>query len=321
MDIDVVDLKLVVNITDTGSVSVGGQFTFLSPPAASNRLKRVEEALGVKLLYRGHQSVTPTAAGVCFVARARRVLLELEQLRSEVQAQARGTREHVRMAANTSFVTDFMPDVLQRFLLAHPDASIDLEPRMADEVARGLHDGSTDIGLISAIQPRNDLASIDLGPDPLVAAVASYHTYAGRPSVGMMELLAQSHVSLSSGSTIAAYVQQQFERIGQQPQLRVSVPDYRVMCQMAAAGLGLGILHRSIASRHDPQGKLALLRIDEDWADHHRYILLRELDALTGYARELVTAIMDEAHRLQKAAGRREHLLDSRRAAQVHDSR
>ena len=85
MHFDLVDLRLMVHVADANSMTRGAELSFISLPAASTRIKNLEESIGVKLLYRTSQGVTLTLPGQAFVQHARTVLGQIEHLRGDMQ--------------------------------------------------------------------------------------------------------------------------------------------------------------------------------------------------------------------------------------------
>ena len=90
MHFDLVDLRLMVHIADANSMTRGAELSFISLPAASTRIKNLEESIGTKLLYRTSQGVTLTPPGQAFVSHARMVLGQIEHLRGDMQEYVRG---------------------------------------------------------------------------------------------------------------------------------------------------------------------------------------------------------------------------------------
>ena len=74
---DLVDLRLMVRVAEANSLTKGAEASHISLPAASTRIKNLEESIGAKLLNRHSQGVTLTPPGQAFVHRARLVLGEL----------------------------------------------------------------------------------------------------------------------------------------------------------------------------------------------------------------------------------------------------
>jgi len=74
-------------------------------PAASARVKALEEHADVPLLAREARGVRLTPAGEAFLHHARGILRQTEQLRSDMHEYARGLRGHVRIHAPTPRVS------------------------------------------------------------------------------------------------------------------------------------------------------------------------------------------------------------------------
>ena len=141
MHFDLVDLRLMVHIADANSMTRGAELSFISLPAASTRIKNLEEGIGTKLLYRTSQGVTLTPPGQALVTHARRVLGQLEHLRGDMQEYVRGIKGHVRVFANTTSLGEFLPPVLRQFLRLHPDVNIDLRERLSHDIVRAVTEG------------------------------------------------------------------------------------------------------------------------------------------------------------------------------------
>ena len=92
MHFDLIDMQLTVNVASDQSMTKGAERTFLSLPAASNRVKNLEARLGTTLFYRSSQGVTLTPSGEAFVRHARIVLRQVEHLRGDMQEYASGVK-------------------------------------------------------------------------------------------------------------------------------------------------------------------------------------------------------------------------------------
>ena len=140
MRFDLVDLQLFVAVAETRSITNGAQRVHLALASASERIKGLEEALGVALLTRGRRGVELTPAGESLLDHARVVLHNVEAMRGDLAAFARGAKATVRFLANTSGLSEYLPKTLAAFLAAHPHISIDVEERESAEIARAIAD-------------------------------------------------------------------------------------------------------------------------------------------------------------------------------------
>jgi len=120
MRFDLVDLQLFVAVAETRSITNGAQRVHLALASASERIKGLEEALGVALLTRGRRGVELTPAGENLLDHARVVLHNVEAMRGDLLAFARGAKATVRFFANTSGLSEYLPKTLAAFLSQHP---------------------------------------------------------------------------------------------------------------------------------------------------------------------------------------------------------
>src|ERR1700722_286536 len=106
---DLVDVRLFANIAETNSLTHGAEQSHVSVPAASARIKKIEDRLGAKLLYRSRRGVTLPPAGHTFLHHGRLVLRQLDHLWGDLQDYTQGVKGHIRIFANTTAISEFLP--------------------------------------------------------------------------------------------------------------------------------------------------------------------------------------------------------------------
>jgi molybdate transport repressor ModE-like protein len=98
VNFDLTDLRLFAAVLEEGSITAGASRAAISLPAASARLKGMEEALGTALLERHRRGVRSTPAGSALFRHAQLVLAQMERLRGDLREYARGgVRGHIRL--------------------------------------------------------------------------------------------------------------------------------------------------------------------------------------------------------------------------------
>ncbi|QKO23597.1 LysR substrate-binding domain-containing protein [Rhodoferax sp. BAB1] len=292
---DLVDLRLMVRIAEADSLTKGAEAAHMSAPAASTRIKAIEESLGVKLLHRSSQGVTLTPPGQAFVHHARLVLGQLEHLRTDLQEYARGIRGHLRVHANTTALGEFLPPVLRRYLLAHPDVNVDLQERLSHDIVRAVSEGQTDIGIVAGLVRTENLQVLPYRRDRLVLVLPRGHKLAGASAVSFADTLDFDHIGLAESSAIRAFLQQICEGLGRPMQQRIQVSNFEAACRMVEAAVGVAILPGSAAHRHAQTMAIAIVPLADPWAERAMQIVVRSLDALPAYARELVDLLVEDA--------------------------
>jgi DNA-binding transcriptional LysR family regulator len=294
MHFDLADLRLFIHIAESPSLTQGAKRAFLSPAAASARIKALEGQLDTRLLYRDSRGVEITPAGERLLHHARLIMRQVDYLKSEFTQYGIDSAGHIRIFANTTAVTEFLPEVLAGFLSARPGVTVDLQERLSRDIVRGVLDGTSDMGIIAGPVEASGLQVLHFSTDHLVLTVPVGHPLAGQPSVTLEQTLAYQHIGLHDGSTLLSFLREHVERLGKHLSLRIQMSSFEAICRMVEAGVGIGIIPESAAVRHSRTMQLVTVKLDEVWAVRERSILVRELEALPGTIRALIATLMPE---------------------------
>ena len=295
MHFDLTDMQLMVNVAGASSLTKGAERSFLSLPAASNRVKNLETPLGTALLYRNSQGVTLTPSGEAFVRHARIVLRQIEHLRGDIQEFARGVKGSVRVYANTTAMNEFMPAVLAHYLANHPDVNIELRERLSYQVVKAVADGTADIGVTAQAGGGENVEFLPYRTDRLVLVTRSDHPLAGHDILSFEETLRYDYVGLSEASAIHAFLLQAADDMGRVLRFRVEVSNFETVCRMIAAQVGIGVIPETAAHRYVKNLPLKIITLSDDWALRKLHICVRQFDKLPVFAKELVSLLVQDA--------------------------
>jgi DNA-binding transcriptional LysR family regulator len=278
----------LLNIAETNSLTRGAERSHLSLPAASTRIRNIEDSVGTKLLYRNSQGVTLTPPGQSFVHHARLMLQQLEQLRGDLQEYAEGIKGHVRIFANTSSITEFLPEVLRRYLASHPDVNVDLRERLSHDIVRAVTDGSADIGIVAGSVRTEGLEVLPYHRDRLVLVTAKEHPLAARNVVAFADSVDFHYVGLAEGSAIHAFLNDAARQLNRLLNVRIEVGNFEAVCRMIEADIGIGVLPESAARRYANTMAVRILELSDDWAVRDLKVCVRSFSLLPTFARDLV---------------------------------
>ncbi|AYC35130.1 LysR family transcriptional regulator [Pseudomonas cavernae] len=292
MHFDLADLRLFIHIAESPSLTQGAKRAFLSPAAASARIKALESQLGSRLLYRDNRGVDLTPAGQRLLQHARLIMRQVEYLKNEFTAYGADAAGHIRIFANTTAVTEFLPEVLAGFLAQRPGVTVDLQERLSRDIVRGVLDGSSDLGIIAGPVNASGLQVLHFSTDRLVLAVPRNHPLSTLKHVKLKDTLRYQHVGLHEGSTLLSFLREQVEHLGETLSLRIQVSSFEAVCRMVETGVGIGVIPESAAKRHSRTMDLTIIELDEEWAIRERSMLVRDLDALPGCVRALIDTLL-----------------------------
>lgn len=291
MHFDLADLKLFIHVAEAPSLTQGARRAHLSLAAASTRIKSLETQLEARLLYRNSRGVELTLAGRRLLEHARLVMRQIDALKNDFADGGTGTTGHIRIFANTTAVTEFMPGILARFLAERPGVTVDLQERLTRDIIRGVMDGTTDLGITAGPISAPGLERLHFSTDRLVLAVPGGHPLAARARVTLDDTLRYPHIGLHDGSTMLTFLREQVENRGAELTLRIQVSGFEAICRMVEAGVGIGVIPETAARRHRRTMELSIVELDEPWAVRERDLLVRELQALPACVRALIEAV------------------------------
>lgn len=295
MHFDLVDLRLMVHIAEANSMTRGAELSFISLPAASTRIKNLEESIGTKLLYRNSQGVTLTPPGQSFVSHARTVLGQIEHLRGDMQEYVRGIKGHVRVFANTTSLGEFLPPVLRSYLRRNPDINIDLRERLSHDIVRAVTEGQTDIGIVAGLVRTENLETLPYRRDRLVLVLPKGHGLSRETQIAFSDTLDQDYIGLHESSAIHAFLRQASDQLHRPIKQRIQASNFETACRMIEAGVGVGVLPESAASRHAHSMDIAIVPLSDAWSVRDMQICVRSLEGLPSFARELVELLVADA--------------------------
>jgi DNA-binding transcriptional LysR family regulator len=291
MRFDLTDLKLFCDVVDEGSITAGAEKSALALAAASTRIRNMEAALGAPLLTRSRQGVELTPAGRTLLKHARTILGQTARLREDLSAYAGGASGEVRLLANTNALTEFLPEALSSFLARHPHVSVDLEERLSDEIVGLIAEGVGDVGIVAGTVEVGALATFPFRSDRFVVVTARDHPLAARPRVSFAEVLEYDLVGLERSSSLQRFLVAKAARAGRPLKARVQLRSFDAVCRLVESGVGVGVVPETTARRAARTMALAVIELADDWALRELKIVVRSLEELRPYARELVESL------------------------------
>ncbi|CAG9187630.1 LysR substrate-binding domain-containing protein [Cupriavidus pinatubonensis] len=290
--LDLVSLSLFALVVRSGSISKGAALAHLALGAASKRIADLETAIGTELFERHSRGIKLTAAGEALERHAQRILNDVDLMAADLSDYAAGVVGVVRLWANTSATTQFLPSDIAAFTAANPGIRIELEEQNSDQVALAVVDGHADFGIMADQMPTLGLQTTLYRRDHLVLVVPAGHPLARRKSVPFDDALEFDFVSLTHSTSLAKRLQSATSGASGRLKLRIQVRSFDAMCRMVAAGLGIAVLPDAAVRPHLRSMGLRKIRLSEAWACRELLICARDLNALPKPARLLVNHLL-----------------------------
>ncbi len=286
---DLTSLKLFLSAIDQGSIARAAAANAIAASAVSRRISELELDLGTALLFRETKGVTPTPAGETLARHARNMLRLQARMEGEMSEYADGARGHVRIAANTSAITQFLPDDLSKFKSEYPDVRIALSEHTSETAVQDVSKGLADIAIFSeAISPQ-DLEVFPYRQDSLVVIAPEGHPLAVQKKLAFADTLDYQHVGLQPGSSLLGQLETYAAELGRSISFAVQVTSFDGVRRMVESGLGIAILPDGTAVPHATEHHLSVVPLTDPWAKRTLLIGVREARALSLVARNMLS--------------------------------
>jgi DNA-binding transcriptional LysR family regulator len=261
---DLRSLRYFVAVAEELNFSRAAGRMYLSQPALSQQIRKLERELGVSLFRRTRNQVELTEAGRVLLSGARRVLVLVEQTARGVREVGGAEAHHLRVGfpeyANYTPVADALQTFRRRYpyveLEEHETFTLQETLQQIDKLRKG----TLDLGFM--LRPEED-ESIELEhilDIELVAALPNGHPLAGRDVISMGELSNDRLILFSRGfhPRCYDYVVGCCRKAGfepnvvqrKEPQLYSGATTYR----MVDSGIGVGIVARPVVSGYKHYG-------------------------------------------------------------------
>jgi DNA-binding transcriptional LysR family regulator len=174
------DMRIFVSAVDLHGFTAAADKLGLSKQFVSRRVGALEQRLGVRLLTRTTRKLAVTDLGRIYYERSVRILADVDEADLAVSSQSGQPRGLLRVSAPMSFGTMLLSQLVPRFLLAHPEVSLelDLNDRAVDIIGEGY-----DMAVRVAALADSTLIARPLAPVPmLVCCSPDYLARRGAPA-------------------------------------------------------------------------------------------------------------------------------------------
>lgn len=187
MDVELRHLRCLVAIAEAGGFTDAAVRLGVTQPSVSRALAALEDALGVRVLRRTSREVVLTSVGERVLARARRVLAEVDDLVGE----ARSGHTRLRLGHAWAALGEHTVELQRRWAASHPDVSLHLV--RTNTPSGGLAEGACDLAVVRSPSgaDRLDHARVDgavVGLEARYCALAADDPLARRRQLRITDL-------------------------------------------------------------------------------------------------------------------------------------
>lgn len=143
--INIEQLKYIVEVSRTQSMSVASRNLYVSRPAISQAITNLEEELQIDLFKRSRSGVIPTKEGKNIIEKAKDIVMKLQSLEEEARILASIKKTELRLVACPSLFS-LTSQILLEYKGLFPDLNIEITEKASWDVINEVKQKNFDIG-------------------------------------------------------------------------------------------------------------------------------------------------------------------------------
>ena len=213
----------------------------LSPPAVSMQLKQLEDNAGLPLFERMGRGVTLTQAGELLVHHALRILGEIKDAESNLQALL-GAEVGKLSVGLVSTAKYFMPRLLAQFAEAHAGIEIEFTVGNREALLQKLQDNAIDLAVMGRTPVEIDAHAEPIARHPYVLIAPADHPLRHAECFDLQELRKETFLLREEGSGSRRVAEEMFKNHLFTPARSISLGSNETIKQAVMAGMGVSLL-------------------------------------------------------------------------------
>jgi DNA-binding transcriptional LysR family regulator len=269
------ELRLLWEVSRTGSVTAAAERIAMTQPAASALLRELEERLGFALFDREKRRLTFTAKGRALLPEIANALAALDSVSRLTESLRADAPQRVVIGSVAPAAATILPGGVRQLRESLPAALVSVRTAMSLEIESMVAEGRVDFGIVTREAGSSGPGCLRLCALPLYCVVDAAHPFAGREAVEAGDIARESYVSLGRQFTVGGATARLLEDTGAVHAPSVEVMHYSTACAFVRDGGCVAVLD-ALCTLYAPQLGLVAkpirnaphLSLDLLWSPH-----------------------------------------------------
>ncbi|MDD2562123.1 MAG: LysR family transcriptional regulator [Eubacteriales bacterium] len=204
--ISIKNAECIMTILRSGNFTNAAKNMYISQPALSQAVRKIEEKLGAAIFDRSTEPITLTEAGQIYLDALRQVMAISTRLSNSINEIINEKKGRLRLGISLQRGMQLLPLVIPDFSRQYPHVKIDLLEHGSAALEKLLHDGMCDIALITT-NPRYDSLEYILLKSEEIVLMSSLSTglaekFEDVAEISISEAAGEKFVSLIAGHSV-----------------------------------------------------------------------------------------------------------------------
>lgn len=239
------DLRYALAVAQERHFHRAAKRCFISQPALSLSIQRLEEELGIKLFERSRTEVTVTPAGAQVLEQAQRALEEADKIKLVAKQYHNPLEGVLKLGVIFTIGPYLLPELIPLLHEKAPLMPIDVEENTTANLTELLKNGKIDVAIIALPFQLPNIETRALYDEPFAVVTPKNHVLAKQKSIDPHSLSAEKVLLLASGHCFSNQVVEACPQLHQHAGDALQGNSLETIRHMVASGLGITVLPQS----------------------------------------------------------------------------
>lgn len=238
------ELRFVVSVAQEKNFRRAATKSFVSQPAMSLAIKKIENELGVLIFERNRMGISLTTVGEKIVNQAQKVLEEVEKIKAISIVEKNDQQVDVKLGLIYSIAPYLLPSIIPLLKNTSPDIVLEAEEDITKNLINKLKEGSIDAAIIAL---PFDVPGIDiqmLYDEPFKVLISSKHQWSKKQKIHAKDLKHEKILLLDNTHCFSMQVREACPGISDKAEVQAGT-SLETIRNMVASNLGISILPQS----------------------------------------------------------------------------
>lgn len=255
------ELRFVVSVAHERNFRRAAAKSFVSQPALSLAIKKIENELGVSIFERNRMGISLTSVGEKIVSQAQTVLAEVDKIKEISVIETNTQQIQIKLGLIYSIAPYLLPLIIPKLEEINSDITLDAEEDITKNLIAKLQDGSLDAAIIALPFDIPGFETITLYDEPFKVLVSKKHKWKKNQAVNVKQLIHEKILLLDNTHCFSMQVREACPGISNNAEVQTGT-SLETIRNMVASNLGISILPQSATTNNYKNKEINILSFE-----------------------------------------------------------
>ncbi|MGO4894084.1 LysR family transcriptional regulator [Flavobacterium sp. W21_SRS_FM6] len=242
MNISNRQLQAFICVAKCATFAEAAEKMFITQPALSSAIKKMETELGGTLFTRTTRKVELSPEGAVFLPVALRLMNDWEEAFADLHTLFSLGRGKLAIAAMPSFAAGQLPKILQLYQVQFPNIKLSIADIVMESVYKEVREGRVEIGFTFEHERQEGTIFFPLFTDHFMVIFPSQHPLSKLENIEWQDIVAYPFVAMNKDSAMRGWIERHVQELGFNLNVVAEAGQLATLGQFVSHGLGVSVV-------------------------------------------------------------------------------